>query len=51
MRLAYELCKTEYEILEMTPDEYARWVAFFQLLADDDKRRSRNRGNGKFRKK
>lgn len=32
MRLAYELGRTEEEVGEFTPDEFARWTAFFDIL-------------------
>jgi len=31
MSLAYELGKTESEIMAMTPEEFGRWEAFFRI--------------------
>lgn len=38
MTLAYELGRTEEEILAMKPDEFARWVAFFRIKFPPKKR-------------
>lgn len=37
MKIAYELGKTEDEILSLTGEEYSRWVAFFKIKAEQEK--------------
>jgi hypothetical protein len=32
MRIAYELGKFEHEVLDLSPGEYARWVAYFKMM-------------------
>lgn len=46
MKIAYELGKTEEEILALSSEEYSRWVAFFKIKAEQEKKqlsRGRNR--------
>jgi hypothetical protein len=38
MKLAYELRRTEEEVKQLSPDEFARWVAFFQILNDQERK-------------
>ena len=35
MHIAAELHKFESEVLDLTPDELARWIAFFNILAKE----------------
>jgi hypothetical protein len=42
MRIAHELGKLEPEILNMAPDEFARWVEYFKMV--DKQRSSASRG-------
>jgi hypothetical protein len=32
MRVAYELHKFEHEVIALPPDEFSRWVAYFQMM-------------------
>lgn len=54
MRLAEVLGKFEHEILEMSRDEFVRWIAYFNIKADLEKkaiekakRESRRSGGGR----
>jgi len=40
MRVAWELKLTEGEVLRMDVDEFARWVAFFDIQRDEIKKAS-----------
>lgn len=44
MRLAYELGKSEDEILAMAPDEFGRWVAFFKIITPKSGRSGKGKG-------
>jgi hypothetical protein len=46
MKLAYELGKTEKEIEALPPDEFGRWVAFFQILDEQEKKARKKAGAG-----
>lgn len=47
MRLAHELGKTESEIMDLSPDEFGRWVAYFRLEDEREaKERRRQNRNG-----
>jgi len=35
MSVAYELHKFEGEVLELDPDELARWIAFFKIRSKE----------------
>lgn len=58
LKVAWELSKTEPEVLNMLPDEFARWVAFFQIQDEQTKaassrarpRSGANPGRGKGKK-
>lgn len=46
MGLAYELGKFEHEILALSPTEFARWLAFFRIKREEEKKASRKGGKG-----
>ena len=43
LRIAWELGRTEAEVLSMDPDEFARWVAFFKMQKEEADKAARRR--------
>lgn len=46
MKLAHELGKTEKEIEALPPDEFGRWVAYFQIVDEQEKKAAKKAGQG-----
>jgi hypothetical protein len=43
MRLAHELGLPLNEVMNMAPDEFARWVAYFKMITPKDGRGGRSK--------
>jgi hypothetical protein len=46
MFIASELGKFEHEVAELSPDEIARWVAFYRIREKDREKRNRKNKPG-----